>query len=85
VERWTTTYVHIGEKAISNHKLMGNDYLCVKSSGYNHIALAIEEEKRPEWMRTRAVARSKSSLLHSLISIVLLGVNFRPSAPHILK
>jgi hypothetical protein len=48
VERWTTTYVHIGEKAISNHKLMGHDYLCVKSSGYNHIALAIEEENRPE-------------------------------------
>jgi len=44
VERWTTTYVHIGEKAISNHKLRGNDYLRVKSSGYNHIALAIEEE-----------------------------------------
>ena len=29
--------------------------------------------------------KNQSSLLHSLIPIVLLGVNFRPSAPHILK
>jgi hypothetical protein len=69
VERWTTTYVHIGEKAISNHKLLGNDYLCVKSSGYNHIALAIGEEKRPEWMRTHVMFYSGGDINTSKIVI----------------